>query len=78
MAQSRHRSYRRSHGMQGGDSDPTSFGQERRYDDSLDSIVQRQNKEAMSNKVIYLTNQISSSIAISYWLYKIAVQISKI
>lgn len=32
MVQSRYGSYKRSHGMQGGDSDPTRCGKERRYE----------------------------------------------
>lgn len=44
VVQSPHRSYKRSHGMQGGDSDPISFGKERRYDDSLDSRFRRQKR----------------------------------
>ena len=53
--------------MQGGDSDPMSFGKEQDNDDSPDSSGK---KEAMGDKGLLLTNQLSSSTISPYWLYE--------
>lgn len=65
MVQSRHMSYRRSHGMQGGDSDPMNFGTN---DDSPESRGKTSDKQ---QEVLSFTNQLSSRTVYLYWLYQL-------